>query len=537
MRNFQVLLVNLYYPHRILTSESTTKEIFHNPLHLGMAYLASVLRNHKFQVKILDADLHAIPDKTIITHVITQDYDLVGFTTTFNLVNRILKIIKDIKKSKSSVHLTLGGHTATFKTNSLFKRSKSIDSIVKHEGELTFLELADCLYQGKELIEIKGLSFRVGTRIIHNPLRPLIANLDTIPFPAFDDYQYSYENAGGYVHIISSRGCQYNCSFCSIPSFYYGKFRRRSAKNVVDEIHLIYKTFHFDNFVFYDDNFFGGRYEPFVHELCTELESRNLEIAFSVCLRPNNLTEKNRPLLEKLKSVGLKGIFLGIESGSKSDIQLYNKKVKIAQNENAIKLLRSLAIPFQFGFIMYNPFSSFSTLRENLNFLEKTKLGIDYTAFLKGLDVYPGTKLYTQLAEKNLLNTYQDARVHAIYQFFNKFDEKELFSLERKLVNLISTLHILPELIVFYLTEVKNPQLQQILLKFQTIFLKIRDKINELNCNFFREILNQIERGNSLKNLQELKKTFLDAKIKISMELFESYNEFKRVLNQVAREK
>ncbi len=186
-----------------------------------------------------------------------------GFSPTVATMEDAIHISNRLKEADSKIHICLGGHHATFLAEQLLIEESSFDSVVRGEGELTILDLADRLRLGLSLQGTPGVYFKGknGT-ICKNPPRKKITDLDSIPFPARDALNWQLQKGESpTARVISSRGCVAECSFCSIPPFERLQeghlWRARSAENVLEELTYLQGELDVKTVLFAEDNFIG----------------------------------------------------------------------------------------------------------------------------------------------------------------------------------------------------------------------------------------------------------------------------------------
>jgi radical SAM superfamily enzyme YgiQ (UPF0313 family) len=365
---------------------------------LAIGYIASYLRANSFQVAIIDEEIFGSPRGQTIRQL--QDADLIGFTAIAKTqIFQVIRTIKELKKNGCNAHISIGGHYPSFLYKELLSLKNTFDSVVRFEGEETFLELAKATEEKRNYYGIRGLAFRQNGKIIENNLRPLIENLDSIPFPARDTLPMVLEQ-GGLPVISSSRGCYNNCSYCSISSFYSSpagkQFRARSAENVLAELIELKKNFPAINEIwFVDDNFVmpGRKGLEKTIKLCEGI--KNLGLQFQIYLRANDI---NKKLLCLLKESGLQNIFIGAEAANDFTLQnLFNKNISVEQTLDAIRLCNKMKISIDPGFIMFHPWSTMKEIEENIKFLEETK---QYTLY--GIASFLTPYSFTPIGKKML---------------------------------------------------------------------------------------------------------------------------------------
>lgn len=391
---------------------------------LGIGYIATFARAHGFKIKIIDAILEKLSWQDTANSIIEENPLIVGFTLLQVAFENAVKIIRELRKIGYGGHICLGGHFPTFAYEGILKKYKEIDSIVRFEGELPFLDLLKSVKKERDWRAIANIAYYDGNKVIDNPVWPLVRNLDELPFPARDHLGLALET-NKTVTISGSRGCWGRCTFCTVTSFYDtpkgSRWRGRSVENILDEISLLQKQYHIHSFTFIDDNFIGPgeRGKHRIKKFCRELIRRDLNIEFSFECRADVVEEG---LFRLLKSVGLKSVFLGIESGLDDVLIKLGKSVTIIQNISAISILNKLKINIVSGFLMYTPDTTLEELKGNLDFLRKYGT-FDFPALIRRVEVRHGMKMMQQLREKKRLSgselnpyyEFSDNRVKMLY--------------------------------------------------------------------------------------------------------------------------
>jgi len=224
---------------------------------------------------------------------------------------------------------------------------KEIDFIIRGEGEETLFELV----MGYQLSDIRSLVWRTNKKIIENKIRPMIKNLNSLPFPAWDLVNpINYPSRGqGLVNginlskevrfpLIFSRGCMGTCTFCSSWLIWKG-YRYRSGILVADEIEMLNKTYGAKHFVFQDDTLTGNRDEIIM--FCKEILKRNLKIAIFGTTRVDKV---DLQMLRVMKQAGFYELSFGIESGSPNMLLHINKRTDIDKIKHAIRITKKAGI-------------------------------------------------------------------------------------------------------------------------------------------------------------------------------------------------
>ncbi len=308
---------------------------------LSTRYLAAVLRQHGYSVELAPFSTADEMDAVVQRAQLTRPR-LVGLSIIFQYrAPEFLELAAELRRVLPEAHITTGGHFATFAAADLLRDYPALDSVVRGEGEFTLLELMQQLDSPETWHTIHGLSFRRDGQVMENPPRPLIADLDSLPFPARDTHPQHHLGIG-FSPIVGSRGCHRDCSFCSIHSFYgssAGKLQRfRSVPNLVDEMELLYHAFGVRFFVFNDDEWFpAGKQARLVRiaDLERELHRRKLDVIMSIKCRADDVEED---LFRRLLEMGVVRAYIGVESGSDHSLRTLNKHTTVAQNRQALQV-------------------------------------------------------------------------------------------------------------------------------------------------------------------------------------------------------
>lgn len=395
---YKVLLVNPSYQSRI----SAIAQISVGPP-LGLAYMAAMLKGLKgVQIRIIDANALAIPDDELCSKILDISPDIVGFTATTPTIDQVGRIISRIKASNSKILTLIGGIHATLMPYQTLKKYKSIDFLISGEGEYTFLELIKALKDNKDIGGISGLFYRDNGKILRNSSRPFIKNLDELPFPARDllpNHLYRSPDSKNFSCIIAMRGCPARCIYCAVRKIAGSKLRKRSPKNVVDEIEECYKKYNANFFSFLDDTFTYDN--GWVKNLCDEIKNRGLHNKIKwICLTRVDCIDEE--LVRRMKEAGCYKIEFGIESGAPEILAYIKKGIRLEQVKKAFKIAKKLRIKTM-AFVMLNaPIETLDTIEKTRKLifeLEPDFLQIAY------MTPYPCTELSDECNRKGLVKT------------------------------------------------------------------------------------------------------------------------------------
>jgi radical SAM superfamily enzyme YgiQ (UPF0313 family) len=378
---------------------------------LGIGYIGSVLRNNGENVTIIDPGVHKMDISELIDLVKRGNFDLIGFTLTERSAKVAIYIIKEFRAHGINSTIIVGGHYSSLSYEAFFEACPEVDAIVMGEGEITIVDFVKNLKDKRKWKDVKGISYLENNTIVVTEKRPLIEDLDTIPFASRDLLPLNIENRGQRAYMISSRGCYGSCSYCSMNMFYAKhpnakKWRARSAENVVDEMEMLVKKLKVGVIAFDDDNFMGpgSAGKERAKKVADEILKRNLKVSYIFPCRPNDV---DYDLFSYLKKSGLNGVFLGIDSMNQRSLDLFNRKLTVKQNLDAIKILDDLGLRQQYGFINFDPYSSLPEIKNNYYFVKERMLakrnGDFIYGLLKGLEIYDNSPIVDFALQNNLL--------------------------------------------------------------------------------------------------------------------------------------
>jgi radical SAM superfamily enzyme YgiQ (UPF0313 family) len=372
---------------------------------LGVGYLASILAEEGYEPLIIDFR----NDREEILEVIKKLNPLiVGFSVIFQYyINEFKDLINYLRKSGIASHFSAGGQFASMRVEDLFKLIPSLDSIVRFEGEYTFLELVNQIHSGKNWRNLKGLAFKENAKIITNQVRQPEMDLDIFPYPMRSTPE-DYALGKKYATIIAGRGCLNNCSFCNNTEYIRQSLvpfkRLRKPEKVVEEIEYLHHKKDCSVFLFEDDDFpvKTGNGSDWIEKFCRELKRKGLsdKVIWKINCRPD---EVGYDSFDMMKNHGLYLVFLGIDDGTDEGLAKLNKRMTISISLKGINTLKKLGIGLDYGFMLFQPSSTFGSINLNLSFLRQiTSDGSTPVTFLK-LMPYFDTKIEKELRKDGRL--------------------------------------------------------------------------------------------------------------------------------------
>lgn len=343
--------------------------------------------------------------------------DLVGITVPFSGWSKTaFETVASVKKLDTDIPVFLFGLHASARPNSCINDSK-VDYVVIGEPEITVYELATLLELGrlKKLEEIKGIVFKKNEKTIITPTRKPIENLDSLPFPArhllpmekyFADVKKNPLRGEIYkpwASVLTSRGCPYDCVFCTIHNVMGKKWRARSPENVIEELKQLKQTYKIKQIDFTDDNMTFNRKR--MERICDLIIENKLDIEWFTGngVRADTLDEG---LLRKMKLSGCRNLRLAPESGVQRVIdQIIKKNLDLRKIEQAVVLCRKIGIKVGCFFVIGLIGETRKDIEATIKYARKLKkLGANRFYFSFAMPQY-GTELYKQAKKEGYLRS------------------------------------------------------------------------------------------------------------------------------------
>ncbi len=421
---------------------------YSNEIPLNLLYIAAVLKKHNFPVKTINFDFKRVKEierilsplltskniklkKTVwkdVERVIKKESpDILGISCETPSYTSAVKVAKIAKKINKDILVVVGGSHPTALPNETIL-VPFFDIVVRREGELTMLELLNTLKNNGDLKKVKGIVFKKKKKIITTPTRPLIKNLDVLPFPARDslinEKHYSPTNMGV---LISGRGCPFNCAYCARWVKWGSVVRLRSPENVVNEIEHVQEMYGTFDFKFHDDTFTLNKKR--VIKICEIIRKRKLDIIWGCVTRADRV---NRTLIKKMKSAGCRWIFFGVESGSQEMLNKMRRGMKLSQIRKAIKICKDEGLIIHASFMIGYPGESKKTLKSTFQLIKELKPDFNPIFFVVP---FPGTELSKYIKKEDLLtNDYSKYTYEQQIIKLNGLTSEELYNFYRKII-------------------------------------------------------------------------------------------------------
>jgi len=363
---------------------------------LGISYIAATLQRAGHAVTLLDCTF--LEREDALTKAMTVRAEVVGLYCMVTMLEDSLWFARHLRGQTRL--LIAGGPLPTCDPLAFLEQ---FDVVVRGEAEQTVIDLLEAFQQGADLDTVAGLAYRhrsgnsEETTVAHTKDRPLVKDLDHIPFPArqllpnaqyiqFTKKKYGYS----ITTVMSTRGCPFRCEFCSNVVF-GGSYRERSPANVVDEIEEAL-SLGYDRISFADDVFTMKKER--VVSVCEEILRRGLRFKWECLGRVDSL---DAPTARKMKQAGCTRIYFGIESADENILQLMNKQITIEEAQEAVGIARHAGLEVGAFFILFYPGDTGDSVLRTLRF--STSLPLDYLGLSMPYPL-PGTRLFERVKDR-----------------------------------------------------------------------------------------------------------------------------------------
>jgi anaerobic magnesium-protoporphyrin IX monomethyl ester cyclase len=373
----------------------------------GIIQLAAYLEkeNKTVQLEILDCNAEKVDWKMLEGRIAASNPDVVACASlaTCNTYP-VVKTLETAKRISPKALTVTGGQHFTATAQDSLQHYPEINVIIRNEGEQTLAELIRAHQQGLGFQNIAGISFRYGGEVVHNPSRPLIADLEDLPFPGYHlvkdnmpKYHFSVMAGKGapYALIEGARGCNHQCTFCTQWRHWQACWRLKPAKRIADEMAYCSREFGSQMIWLTDDNFGTGQRPA---EIAEEIIAKQLpdDVTWFVQARCDDII-RNKDLLPRLAKAGLNWVLLGVENSSPATLDYFKKGITPNDAKTAVRLLKDNGIFSHAMVIIGNRKETHQSIRQLRDFAND--LDPDFVMF-GILTPFPGTEVYAE-ADRN----------------------------------------------------------------------------------------------------------------------------------------
>lgn len=408
--------------------------------HLGLGSIAAYLRSRGFPVTQINYQLSTFFNawdglvdyrtsyaaEALAGEILSTEPDVVGFCVTSMTLTESLKICEIIRARRPHTVLGLGGPHAILCADELMQRFDVLDFIGMKDGERAMALLADALVRGVFPCAIPEMKTRASSRIdpsIMAEYNAMPKGVDDLPMPARDDLLWMLLRAPiTESRITTSRGCNYDCTFCIDATRYDRKWLARSAAQTVDEIESLNRRLGITHFWMSDDNFLTGApsSRQRARDVADGLLARGLDVTYRVRFRSDTFVDDPN-LLAHLAESGLVAAFVGLEAGSEEQLERFKKRTTVHQHKVMVAQMRELGVALQCGFIMFEPYCKFEDLEASATFLRDIGEMYLESNFTHSLDVFPGTEIAEEMDRDGLLHPgFNATSPYDAYEFYNR---------------------------------------------------------------------------------------------------------------------
>jgi anaerobic magnesium-protoporphyrin IX monomethyl ester cyclase len=377
---------------------------------LGLASLAAALRANGHQPLLIDASSHRNTVNQVAKAITASHAQLVGVTMNASPYCHFgTQLAKKVKAQNENVIFVAGGHHATFLYHEVLRNG--FDYAVIGEGEQTLAELVETIEHAKDPSDVKGLAFLKNGKPFKTAPRPSQQNLDSLPMPAFDLFdKETYtapifgENAR-FTTLETSRGCPYNCEFCSVTAMWGHCWRFKSVTRILKELEYV-KTLGYNWIFIVDDNFMVPANISKRSLLFKEMQNRKLDSLNFLAQMRADMAARRPDLIRKAAQVGLRIVFIGVESGNDEILGAMSKGTCTATTAKGVRILHKNGILIHGGFIIGAPYETRKQIACTVKYADQLRaLGLDSAQF----SIYtplPGTKAFFKALNNDKLLTH-----------------------------------------------------------------------------------------------------------------------------------
>jgi len=394
-------------------------------LPLGIMYIAAVLEKAGYKVEILDAFITDSPFRKIgnkmeagmtyekiMDEIKRRKPDIAGISNPFtSQVENTIRTADIVKDVDSDILTVVGGPHVTAVPVEFLGQARNVDIVVIGEGEYTMLDIARFFEGYKRITQVQGIAYKKDDKLVLNPPRPLIKNLDELPYPAYHlvemeqylnpkkiEYRSFKDRA---IPMITSRGCPFNCIFCSVHLHMGKAFRAHSASYVVNHIEHVVNKYRVKTIYFEDDNltFDLKRFEA----ICDKIIEKNIKVKWET---PNGIRADNLNLnvLKKMKKAGCQSVIFGIESGDQFVLDnIINKSLRLNDAVKTIKMCREAGLKTAAFYIIGFPGEKRENMLKTVEFALRLKKEFDVGMHLFIATPLYGTRLYEECKTKGYI--------------------------------------------------------------------------------------------------------------------------------------
>ena len=401
----------------------------HFPLpRLGTLILGTMMERRGWQVEVFVEDLRRVDYDLVAAS------DVVGISTITSTAPRAYAIADRVRAM--GVPVLMGGPHVTYLTEEALEHA---DFVIRGEGESALMAFIDAWERGRDFSAVPNLSLKADGHAVHHPMLPMEKDLDAIPYPDLlllkpDPGRVKFTPP---IPVQTSRGCPFDCSFCSVTGMFGKKYRFRSTGNVIEELRRYDRRG--NSVFFYDDNFTADRERT--KELLRAMIRERFRFSWTTQVRAD--VARDIELVRLMKKAGCHTVYIGFESVNPGSLDAMKKKQTVADLVQAARVLRRNGIHIHGMFVLGFDQDDWTTVRKTVRFAKKARLSTTQFLILTPL---PGSEFYNRMQAEHRLRfrdwALYDAH-HAVFDpaRFSLFDlQKAQIFCHRKFYSLKQTL-------------------------------------------------------------------------------------------------
>lgn len=401
MKNLKVLIINVCL--------RPFKPEFLFPL--GLSYIAGAIKQAGYDFEILDLDRYRKTDEEIEDFLRRKDFDIAAFgciVTGYKIVKKLSQMVRNVKKEA----VIIAGNSVADSIPRLLLEKTEVDIAVTGEGEITIVEVLDKFKNSESLKDVKGIWYKENGKIFSNPLREVIKDVNSIPFPPWDlfDMETYIQSLKALLVeplplpkeqirpflVNTARGCPFKCSFCYQVFQRFG-YRHRSADSILSEIEELQRRYGINYISFNDELSFPTK--AMLEEFVDKILSKNLKFFWGVICRADLLkSEDDLELLKKVKGAGCLGFGFALESANKDILKAMNKRLVPEDFARQKRILDKAGLDAWTALVFGYPQETKETIKETVDFC----YDLDIYPSAGYLLPLPGTPMYDYVFEKGL---------------------------------------------------------------------------------------------------------------------------------------
>ncbi|UCE04851.1 MAG: radical SAM protein [bacterium] len=371
---------------------------------LGILILGTIMKQLDWDVRVIIEENEELDFECI------RSADMVGISTITSTAPRAYTIADQVREM--GIPVIMGGPHVSYLPEEALEHA---DFVFRGEAETALPAFIEQWSKAGDFSAITNLSYQNGNKICHNPLGELNNDLDSIPYPDLSLIQNGLKRAFGFrtIPIQTSRGCPFNCEFCSVTGMFGKKLRYRSTENIINELRLYNDKK--NAIFFYDDNFTANRKRA--KELLRAMIDEKFKFSWSTQVRAD--VAKNSELVELMHHAGCETVYIGFESIDPENLKSMKKDQSVEEIKSAIKMLNKNRIKVHGMFVFGFENDNHQIIKQTIRFAKRNNIGTVQFLILTPL---PGTETFRKLKQEKRIKffdwTLYDAH-HAVFESNN----------------------------------------------------------------------------------------------------------------------